>query len=380
MHKRVLHIIPGYGGGISSLVRNIVVNCDSSKIINDVVGFSEYPDFFLKEVSAQNSKAYTIPSVHSGAGKSIKAFYKIVKENHYDAVHIHVRENQFIYFALISKAAGCKRVIAHAHIADDERMKFAIYRQKMRFWRSMTRLLADQLASCSKMASAFVYGDVAVRKNKVMHIPNGVNLSLYEPVVMEDKNVARKNCGIKDEKFVIGNVGYLGYQKNHPFMLQIAEVLKNKNIDFKMIFVGTGWAEDDLKSLCREKELDEYVVFAGRRNDVPELFRSMDVAILPSFYEGLPTVAVEAQAAGVPQVVSDTVTREVDLGMGMIKYLPIDRGPELWADEILKAANVKVPEWSKRKSEIEKHYFTGKTAADLYTKFIYGEISTYNLT
>lgn len=377
--KRVLHVIPGYGGGISSIVRNLALH-SSDNIVNDVVGFSEYPDFFLEEMKQKGNQTFVLPSVHKGTiRKSISEYKRIIKEGNYDLVHIHVRENQFIYFAVLSRLFGVKRIAAHAHIADSERMSSRTYRMMLPIWRGCARLLATDLVSCSKMASEFVFGKGITEKRNVMHIPNGVEIEKYRVDVTEYKKKLLQEIGADGDELIIGNVGYLGYQKNHPFMIEMAENLKNRGVKFKMLFAGHGWAEQQLKDLVKEKDLENEVRFLGRRDIIHYLYKCFDVALLPSLFEGLPTVAVESQAAGVPMLLSDTITREVDLDLGLLNYYSLDSGIEAWVDKLLTMKGKVLADRNLIENRFKDCNFTSDSAAVLYEHFVNGEVLNYTL-
>lgn len=377
--RKVLHIIPGYGGGISSIVRNLALH-SADDIRNDVAGFSAYPDFFLDEMQKKGNSTFVLPPVHRGSiWKSISTYKKILSEGHYDLVHIHVRENQFLYFAVLSRLFGVKRIVAHAHIADSERMSSHFYRTMLHFWRLCARLLATDLASCSRMASLFVFGKGILEKRNVMHIPNGVEIEKYRVDVSDYKHKLMNEIGSDGTELIIGNVGYLGYQKNHPFMIAIAQNLKKRGIRFKMLFVGHGWAEKELKMLVEEKGLTKEICFLGRRDNIHYLYKCFDLALLPSFFEGLPTVAVESQAAGVPMLLSDTITKEVDLDLGLLNYDSLDNGVDEWVDRLLELRQTAAVERHDIERRFRERNFTSESVADLYGMFVHGDLLDYTL-
>ena len=379
--KKVLHVIPGFGGGISSLVRNIVLNSNPDILINDIVGFSEYPDFFQTEVTQKGGKTFTLPSVRKvGKKQCQKEFIAILKQTPYDAVHIHVGENQFLFFAVSCKIAGVKRIIAHSHITNSDHINEWKYRMKLRFWRLAEAILATQRASCSKMASEFLYGKRPVKKNKIMHIPNGVNMERFAKTLSDKEKFALKeSLGITPGTFVVGHVGYFGYQKNHEFMLKLISQMKNKYYDFVWLFIGDGWNMEKIIKMADELQVSGYIKFLGRRNDVADLFQIMDVFILPSHFEGLPTVSVESQAAGTPVLMSDTITDEVDLKLNLVKYLSLNDSTDEWIKSLFEMAKVERIPREQRVRKINELFFTSETVARLYEDFIQGYISHYDI-
>lgn len=378
---RVLHIIPGFGGGISSHVRNIINGINNDKVTIDVAGFTPYPDEFIAEVNEKGGKTFTLYNVRvHNLIKCIKQFRDIVNTGNYDAIHMHLADVQAMYFSFLASTCGIKRKIVHAHIADQQGSEKVAFKIKKKINQILTVLSATDLASCSKLSSEFRFGKKYVKDNRVMHIPNSINADEYfEKLTKEEINKYREELGIKKGQLVVGHVGFFGYQKNHPFMFRIAKRLKERGIDFTWLFIGTGYNFDEYVSMAESLGLMDCVRFLGRRNDVCSLYKIMDVSVLTSFFEGLPTVTIETQAAGTATVISDSISDETDMGLDMIKRVSLNDNIDIWCDAILEMSNIIVPNEQERKSNIEKRAFTTSTAAALYTKFLNKEILTYNL-
>lgn len=188
---RVLHIMPGFGGGISSHVRNIIRGVDKEKIIIDVAGFTDYPDFFIEEVKAKGGQTFHLRNVRV---KSIMAcvgeYISILRTNKYDAVHLHLTDFQAAYFSMLSRLCGVHRVIVHAHIADQPNTSNPLVRIKYECFKFLTKAVATDYASCSKIASAFRFGQKCVDQRKIMHIPNSIDVSKYESEITESEKAA----------------------------------------------------------------------------------------------------------------------------------------------------------------------------------------------
>lgn len=378
---RVLHVMSGYGGGVSSHVRNIINGMDPSKVVIDVAGFTDYPDFFVKEVQAKEGQVFRLKNVRLKClAECTKEYTCIVREGHYDAVHLHITDVPEMYFSLLSRFAGIKRIIVHAHISSRPDADKPLSKIKYSFFRWLTVLMATDLASCSKLASTFRYGKKYVRENKIMHIPNSIDAERYGiPLSAEQYRALMEELDIPTASTVIGNVGYFGYQKNHPFMLKLIKRMKERKIPFVWIFIGIGPDFEKIKNDAEKMNISDSIRFLGRRNDVDRLYQFMDVSVLPSHYEGLPTVTIETQAAGTPTVISDTITDETDMRMGLVDRLSLDDSLDSWIDTIMAAAQKKKPNAQERIAQIEKMFFTAPTAANLYAAFIAGKIKYYNL-
>ena len=378
---RVLHIIPGFGGGISSHVRNIINGINKEEVTIDVAGFTSYPDEFTAEVNNKGGKTFTLYNVRiHNLGKCVKQFREIVINGNYDAIHMHLADIQAVYFSILASTCGVKRKIVHAHIADQQGSEKALFKIRKKINQILTVSSATDLASCSKLSSEFRFGKKYVDENRVMHIPNSINATNYFEKISEDEIAKyREEFKIKEGQLIIGHVGFFGYQKNHPFMFKIAKRLKERGVDFVWLFIGTGYNFDEYVHLAETMGLRDCVRFLGRRNDVCALYKIMNVSVLASFFEGLPTVTIETQAAGTATIISDSISDETDMGLNMIKRVSLNDDVDTWSDAILEMSKIKAPEAEERKSNIEKRAFTTLTAAKLYTKFLKKEIMTYNL-
>lgn len=373
---RVLHIIPGYGGGISSYVRNIVSSINSNKVIIDVVGFSDYSNDFRTQIENKGGKVYTLPRIgKDGLFKVISAYINIISnENQYNMVHCHFSGYRALFFSLLSKLCGVKRVAVHAHRSDDE-YKDRFSNIKLLVERIMSCILADNLVSCSEIASKYIFGEKYVHQNMIMHLPNSIPVEKYCIKLSDvEKSVIKDGLDIKSNKLIIGHIGRFNIQKNHLFMVKLIKRMKERNLDFVWLFIGDGQEFNSIKNLINNNDCNEYVRFLGRREDVHILYSIIDVMVLPSFFEGLPTVVVEAQAAGVPSIISTNVTDEVDMKMNILKSLSLDENLDIWIDSIISMSNIQVPEKDDRIKCLEERNFTSKSAAQLYEDFVYERV------
>lgn len=379
--KKVLHLIPGFGGGISSHVRNIINNINSTDVSIDVAGFTNYPDFFQNEIKKHGGKAFVLKNVRLKCIYScISEYILIVKNGNYDAIHIHMTDIQASYFSVLSRLAGVNRIIVHAHIADQPNSNSILFKIKKFIYQKLTVSVATDLASCSKISSEFRFGSRIVKNNKVMHIPNSIDIGKYtEFLDGEKKRMYYKEFNISPNKLIIGHVGYFGYQKNHEFMLNIIKRMKERKIDCIWIFIGTGHDFENIKLLADSMKISDMIRFLGRRNDVNKIYQIMNVSILPSHYEGLPTVVIESQMAGVPTIISDSITNETEMGLGMITRLSLSAPIDIWIDEIVKSSYKSIVPVEERIKALEEKCFTAEKAAELYVKFIKKEITTHNL-
>lgn len=143
-----------------------------------------------------------------------------------------------------------------------------------------------------------------------------------------------------EDKLVIGHIGRFNEQKNHKFLIEVFEKIKEKNKNAILILVGKGNLEDEIKKQVKQLNLEDSVMFLGTRKDIPNLLMSMDILVFPSLYEGMPNTVIEAQATGLKCIISDTITREANI-TGLVKYLNISNTSIEWSNIIINDLNYK---------------------------------------
>lgn len=379
---RVLHIMSGYGGGISSFIRNLAKEIDVEKISFDVISFTDYSQEFIEEISRTGGNLITmLRPKEVGYKKFIQDTQeKIEFHGPYDVVECHLSGNYAAMFKYLCRNSGTNRFVVHAHASSDDYEDSVITNLKRTSDRVISNLVATQLTSCSLKASEFMFGENAIKNSEIMHIPNSIDLNKY--ILEYDKEQIKqlkKENNIPLDTIIIGNVARFNLQKNHVFMVKLIEYMAAKNVNFTWLFIGAGELEEQIKRMVQEKKIENHVRFLGRREDAHILYQLMDVFVLPSHYEGLPTVIVETQAAGVNSVVADTITEEVDIDLDMVEFLPLDANLSLWLKAIYESAEKKVSSVNHRVEKINRKGFSNQSASRLYEAFLFGDISNYRI-
>lgn len=164
--------------------------------------------------------------------------------------------------------------------------------------------------ACSELAGRYLFGNKAFDRGKVKIIHNAIDIEKFKFDEVARKKL-RKEFGIKDSTVVIGHVGRFVQQKNHTFLVDVFNEYHKKNLDSKLLLVGSGPLEDEIKKKVERLGFKDSVLFLGQRDDINKLYSVMDIFCLPSLYEGLPVVGVEAQAAGLPTIFSNRISEEV---------------------------------------------------------------------
>lgn len=261
--------------------------------------------------------------------KTVNAFFK---EHHdYNAIHINTGSKNFPILQIAKKYKIPVR-IAHSHnIGFQSKSKAQILMGNM--FKPLLKHYATDYFACSKLAGEWLFGKKNVENGKVKVIHNAVD---YDKFKIDNKVRAdiRKNLNIEN-KLVIGHVGRFTNQKNHTFLIDIFNEIHKKNSNSVLMLVGIGEKEDEIKEKVKKLGIEQNVLFMGFQNNVNELMWAMDVFLMPSLYEGLPVVGVEAQATGMPCFMSkDVVTDEVKITEG-VKFISLNETAEKWAEEIL---------------------------------------------
>ena len=146
---------------------------------------------------------------------------------------------------------------------------------------------------------------------------------------------------LQEDNLIIGHIGTFKESKNQKFLLKIVKVLKERNKDVKLLLVGDGSMRDELETMCKDFDISDKVIFTGTRDDIDVILNSMDVFVFPSTFEGLGLVLLEAQAAGLPCVVSEAIQPEADLQLGLFSKLNLSDGAEVWANKIIEVSDKK---------------------------------------
>src|SRR5690625_4263619 len=255
---KVLHIMSGYGGGISSFILNKAEYFQKNDISFDVMTFHYVPDHFHKTIKRTGGKIYYIPNPKK---ESFKKFYKqvnqIMERLPKDTfVHCHLIGYRALPFYLIARKNNLLNFAIHTHTTG---LPEEINTFKSKSIRFINSTISKTKISCGKESSKYLFGQKYVENKEIMHIPNSINPDKFikELPVNKSTLLGERN----KEKFVIGHIGRFTAVKNHIFMLEIIEKLKKTTLDFIWVFIGDGDTYEEIKNISREKNLEEYTLF-----------------------------------------------------------------------------------------------------------------------
>lgn len=374
---KVLHLMTGFGGGISSFIKNKATYFASDPdVVFDVLTFDEVSEEFKQAITDTGGKVHRVIDPKINLLRFIKESFLVFRQQPKDVVvHSHFGMNLAIVFYVMTKLCGINRFAVHAHTDAPEKVVQSFGNKYKRFFNG---LMASDRLSCGTGASRNVFGEKFVEKNQIVHVPNSIKPEDFMGNSIAKDLKKQLNKTANEEMILIGHIGRFHPQKNHWGMITLIEELSRKTTNFRWLLIGEGELLNEIKTEVDRRGLTKYVVFLGRRNDIPEILNLLDVFVLPSLYEGLPTVAVEAQAASVPSLLATTITKEVDLGMGLVRFLELD-DLDSWVDVIMKVKQQEAVPAEIRLEKLTEHKFTNEASAKLYKDFLEGKLSYYNI-
>ncbi len=319
---RVLQIIGSLGyAGVESVVMNYYRNIDRGIIQFDFITCSEKPERFDEEIESLGGRIFRLPSRSRHPFTYMSKLGRLIDDNHYSIVHIHQNSASMTMDAFIAKIHHVSVIIGHSH-----NTKCNILWQHYILKPFVNIFLTNRFA-CSLEAGEWVFG----RKKDVKIINNAVDIGLFR-YDEHDRIKYRKKLMI-EKKMVIGFVGRIHEQKNPIRMLEIFKEVVKKHIDSVLIIVGEGPLESELKLKIKRDGLQDKVIMLGKRSDVHILLSVFDVLLMPSLYEGLPVILVEAQAEGLRCVISETIPAPNIINQNI--GISLRETNESWAERIL---------------------------------------------
>ena len=330
---RVLEIIGKRPvGGVGTVMLNYQTYMDAEKVQMDYLIFGEEKEVFDDAVETLGSKVYVYPALSGSQMGRTKAYLEEFFSKHakeYDIVHLHAPNIAFLAFPIVKKY-GIEYRMVHSHATLYAENKIKAIRNQI-LWTLAKGKITDRIG-CSKAAGDFLFGkdEFTVLKNAIAY-----EEFLYKEEIREEVR-AREN--VKD-KLVVGNVGRFSQQKNQTYLVEVFAKIKEMCPDSVLWLVGDGELRGEIETKIKELGLQQDVRLFGMVKNTKELYQAMDVMVMPSLFEGLPMVGVEAQASGLPCVFSDTITREVDV-VGC-PYLALSDAKENWAKATIEMAGKK---------------------------------------
>ncbi len=300
--------------GITNVIFNLLEHIPNIDIQFGYVSNNKPSQEFIERLERLNCKLYVIPRSIKNLLSYINSLSKVASE--YDIIHVHGNSATLAIDLFAAKLAGVKHRLAHSHntsckmVLTDKILRPLFYK------------LCNGRLACGDAAGKWLYGK---RNYKV--IQNGINTSNFKFNPIKRSEI-RKSLGWED-KLVIGHVGNFVEAKNHKFIFEIVTSAIKKNKDIRLICVGGGRLFKSAKEYLKKNNLQNYICLTDNIPNPEDYLSAMDVILMPSIHEGLPLSLVEEQANGLQCIVSDAITKEVDL-TGNIHFLSLNKPIDLW--------------------------------------------------
>lgn len=348
---RILHVIGIMNrGGAETMIMNLYRHIDRDKVQFDFVENDDGPAAFDQEIVSLGGKIYHCPRYNGKNHLHYKKWWNEFWKEHYreySAVHGHIGSTAAIYLG-VAKRYGVY-TIAHSH---GRYGKSSLRQIAYRTLAYRTRYIADFFFSCSNEAGTDRFGKKAAADHTRYRLLNNAidtRQFRYDSAIRSEK---RKELGFPAESCVIGHVGRFDKAKNQSYLLDIFREVVELDKNARLLLVGEGPLWKEVQEKAAQMQLSDRITFTGIRSDVPELMQAMDLLVFPSKNEGLPVTLVEAQTAGLPCVISDTIPADSIITNDLVTVESLEASPKEWALHVLR-----------RKDELRRDHSGEVTAA-----------------
>lgn len=322
-------------GGIEVWLMNMFRNLKGHGVVFDFVVNIDKKAFFDKEIIELGGRIFYVGRLNNPF-VIYRETQKILKRNSYNSVHCHNVESAFPVL-LAAKQNDVKRRIYQSHNNFKIKLK-NLSRIKKYFLltqNNLSKSICTDKIAVSEQAGESLFGK-GDENFKVFSL--GIDFEIFNPQI--SSGLTKENFGFNNDDIVIGHVGRFDQQKNHEFILKIADVLCNKNPRVKFLLIGNGNLFEQIKKDAKDMNLLDNVLFEGVRDDVPNIMKDViDVFLFPSISEGLGLVLVEAQASGIQILCSDSIQQEAMFNLELLEIMTLDRNEYEWSSKIEKMIN-----------------------------------------
>lgn len=338
--KRILigYVIDGKHSGIDTYILNIIDQISAPDVQIDCLTSKVDPEL-KKRLQEKNAGLIQIPTLKRPRKQYLK-IRQIIRENAYDIAYFNVSEAFNCMGVLAAYKEHVKKVVVHSHSSGVDEVSWEIRMFRTFCHNIMKHLVLGHCATdyyaCSHKAGEWLYPKKVIQNNGLQVMNNAVKTERFR----FDENVRikkRNELGITDQK-VIGHIGSFSYAKNTRYLIEIAKELKKRSDNIIIVMVGSGKYFEAIELLIKEYDLQDTVKLLGIRQDVNELIQAMDMFVLPSRFEGLPIVAIEAQISGLKTILSENISKEAALSDKCL-FHRIDCPASEWADLIIDELN-----------------------------------------
>ncbi|MCS5480816.1 glycosyltransferase [Corynebacterium sp. YIM 101645] len=353
-------------GGAESRTMDVYRAIDREQFHFDFVVYEDSEQHYEKEIRSLGGSVYRIPSPRQNIVRHILALSSLIKRNKYDAIHSHTSYHS----GLVSFIGWVHKVpirIAHARTSGSMSTTGLAGNLNRRVGQALINRFASKRLAISVASGDFVFGEFS----DYQVLPNAFDLSRYD--ISFSKQEARARLGLPENRIIIGQVGRLTKVKNQQFSIRLLKNLQKIHPDAMLILVGEGPDRKSLEDLVRFNDLENSIIFVGIQANIPEWMLTFDVLLMPSIYEGLGVVVLEAQAAGTPVVASTGVPQFADIGLSIASFLSLGDQDHHWLTAIEQLINLERPNWQEINRAFSDRSFTLDVAVEELSKIYRGE-------
>lgn len=351
-------------GGQKSLTLAYLRNLNPEKVKFDLVCDADSNSIPYDEVRELGGNVYVVPPYQKIIAH-IKALKKLFVENQYDVFHA-MNNTMNIFPLYVAKQAGVKvRVSESLSMASKYEIKKSVLKIVLK---QFSHLFCNYYVACGKDCGIFQFGRKAYDNGEIEIFKTCID-ARANTFNKELRDVTRKKFSWED-KIVYGFIGRFASQKNPLFLIDVMNEIRKKRDNAHFVIIGAGNLEDKMKSRIADYEMDSVMSWLGRREDIKQFYNAFDAFLLPSIYEGLPVVGLEAQACGLPVFFSDAITREAaacDLGV----FIPLDASASKWADIIIDRTEKNITVRCGHEEDLIRSGFDACSEANRLTEYWY---------
>lgn len=328
--KRILCIVGSMNaGGAETFLMKIYRAIDKKLYQMDFCVGSSEKAFYDNEIINKGGKIIHITKKSKNPIKSFMQIKKTVKQGNYKTVIRISQHSMSVLDLLAAKFGGAKKLIFRSSNSNSCGSKL---NQLIHIiFKPLAIIIPNVKIAPSDKAAIHMFGKKQLKKGRVLILKNGLNVNDYK-FNQDIRLNKREELGIKNDEFIIGHVGRMTIQKNHRFLIDIFEEYSKINKKAKLVLIGNGELKESILEYIKNKKIENQVLILGIRSDTNKLYQAMDCFVFPSLYEGMPNTVIEAQTSGLNCIISDTITKEVNL-TDKVKFCDL-RDIKCWIDNI----------------------------------------------
>lgn len=353
---RVLHIVGAIApGGLENFIMNLYEQIDREQVQFDVIIHARKENDYVEQIEAMGGKVYTLPRLTSKPIQNLIQIYRIVKKQQYPVVVRHTPNALVTPQLLVARLGGAK-TICHSHSVTDPQ------KTAHKLGRLLMKVATTNRVACSEAAGKWMFG-----KQDYEIVQNAINIQKFEYSKEKEQKV-REEFKLADKK-VYGHIGNFAEVKNHMYLLSIYKEILDRDKNAVCFCLGEGSLRTQIEAEIERLGIADRVILTGVRHDAENFMSCFDVLIFPSIFEGLPLTLIEAQAAGLPCLISDAITKEVVVTEHLVEMRSIKEPAELWAKRAVEIANQEELDRSCQYELIAKHGYDIKKLAKWYEQY-----------